>query len=75
MLALLLSLGQSEHAGHLIEVKGGDRAQVTSCLLPTSGSKPSLLREGSGSPAVTSRWAHFQSAVRMKKEHGPLPGD
>lgn len=31
--------------------------------------------EGSGSPAVTSRWAHFQSAVRTKKEHGPLPSD
>lgn len=27
--------------------------------------------EGSGSPAVTSSWAHFQSAVRTKKEHGP----
>lgn len=40
LLALLLSLGQSQQAGHPVGVKDGDRVQVTACHIPTSPQSP-----------------------------------
>lgn len=55
LFALFLSLGQSKHASHLVEVKDGNRAQVTACPIPTSALRPTPGEGGSDKQSVIPR--------------------